>query len=231
MRIQNLKTSQYTNRDERNQFIAETFKTYIGETVLNIGGGGKKHLAQYLPKETNYFELDIDGEPDLKINLETELPIPVADNSYHTVVCTDVLEHLDSIYEIFGELARVADRHIIISLPNPVRDSLAYFFGTSVGKTGEQALRLGARMKYYGLPLEKPVDRHRWFFSYHESVAFYKHQAQKHNLEISEQFYVENTPNTFSKKLVIFFLKLVLGKKRSEDIFPSSSWVVFTKKS
>lgn len=229
MTISNFTKSQYTNRDERNRFIAEAFSGYIGKRVLNIGGGGKRHLAAYLPEDVSYFELDIDGEPDLKINLETELPIPVEDDSYNTVVCTDVLEHLEHIHEVFAELVRVTDGYIIVSLPNPVRDSLAYFFGTTVKTSPENKHRLGKHMKYYGLPAEPPVDRHRWFFSYNESVEFYKYQAEKHELEIVEQFYIENTPNSFLKKIVILGLKLALGKKRSADIFPASSWVVFKK--
>jgi hypothetical protein len=39
-------------------------------------------------------------------------------------------------------------------------------------------------MKFYGLPLEQPEDRHKWFFSYEEAEKFIIYRAAKNNMRI-----------------------------------------------
>ena len=55
---------EYNNREERNKFISEVLHLYLGNSVLNIGGGGEKHLKKYLPEYIDYQELDIAGKPE-----------------------------------------------------------------------------------------------------------------------------------------------------------------------
>ena len=43
----------------------------------------------------------------------------------------------------------------------------------------------GKFSKYYGLPLEKPKDRHRWFFSYDEAIEFAKFRCLNFEFELS----------------------------------------------
>jgi len=97
-------------------------------------------------------------------------------NSFDCVLCLDVLEHVENIHEVFDEICRVANRHAIISLPN----AYAEFW---------QMLRLGdyshnASLKFYGLPLERPIDRHKWFFSYEEAEKFVIYRAAKNKMRI-----------------------------------------------
>ena len=84
----------FSGRDSRNKFVADFFKDYIGKKVVNIGGGGKKHLEKYLKDDVEYFEIDIDGTPDFKLNLEKDLPLNFKDNEFDTVV-SDVLIKMD----------------------------------------------------------------------------------------------------------------------------------------
>jgi hypothetical protein len=44
--------------------------------------------------------------------------------------------------------------------------------------------RPGQPMKFYGLPLEPPADRHKWFFSADEAKAFIAYRASKNNMRI-----------------------------------------------
>lgn len=44
-------------------------------------------------------------------------------------------------------------------------------------------------MKFYGLPFEKPEDRHKWFFSSEEAEKFILYRAGKNNMEILQMDY------------------------------------------
>jgi hypothetical protein len=39
-------------------------------------------------------------------------------------------------------------------------------------------------LKFYGLPLERPNDRHKWFFSSEEAEQFIVHRASKNHMRI-----------------------------------------------
>ena len=40
---------------------------------------------------TKYIQIDIAGNPDIKLNLEKDLPLPFDDSSFDTVIAMDVL--------------------------------------------------------------------------------------------------------------------------------------------
>jgi hypothetical protein len=63
----------------------------------------------------------VNGAADVVTDLERGT-LPFDDRSFETVVAADVLEHVDSMHAFFDELCRVADRHVIVSLPNPYRN-------------------------------------------------------------------------------------------------------------
>ncbi|HUT22279.1 MAG TPA: methyltransferase domain-containing protein [Candidatus Bipolaricaulota bacterium] len=221
----------YHNRDERNRFIVQELGEYLGENILNIGGGGENHLKKYLPSARGYFEVDLAGSPDLRINLEKDLPLPFEDNKFDSVVCTDVLEHLDNLHEVFGELARVSKKYIIISLPNAVADVLSYFKKIKAKNVSDLDKRkqFGSRAKYYGLPFEKPLDRHKWFFSYTDVEEFLDYQAKKHNLNIVELFPIKREVSSLAAMLLTlgsFLGSETLRKNLNNKIL----WCVLEKK-
>jgi hypothetical protein len=47
-------------------------------------------------------------------------------------------------------------------------------------------LEFGKFLRYYGLPLEKPDDRHRWFYGYDEAIEFISYRAKKNNLYVKK---------------------------------------------
>ena len=163
----------YAHPRGRAHFIVEEFADFIRGSVLDVGGGSsvevfKQHLGD------RYYSLDLErsykvtdpanGRPhDEVVNLE-DGALPFGDGSYDTVMCTDVLEHVDNIYAVYDELFRVAGRYVIISLPNNWPGMLGSFLAGhnlthSVG---------------YGLPPQpKPTGmRHKYYFNLEEACDF-----------------------------------------------------------
>lgn len=163
----------FTDRAVRSRYIAERFTSYLSGTVLDVGCD-KAVLKRLLPS-LDYTGIDIDGAPDLRLDLEQVDKLPFPDGAFHCVVCSDVLEHLNNLHHMFGELVRVANRYLILSLPNnwcvarvPIERGSGSF-----GK--------------YGLPVEPPKDRHKWFFSLTEAAAFIDGQTARYPLSIVER--------------------------------------------
>ena len=126
-----------------------------------------------------YTGIDRSDEADVKHDLQAQSRLPFDDSSFDVVVCTDVLEHLDNLHDIFGELVRVASRYVLVSLPNN-------------WNAARVRLRRGyGSFKHYGLPLDPPNDRHRWFFSLEEAKDFLEGQAARCGIVIREMVVLE----------------------------------------
>jgi SAM-dependent methyltransferase len=167
----------FQNRSARSEYVARRFLPYLGGRILDVGCD-KAVLRRLLPK-ADYTGVDLGGEPDLKLNLEQIEGLPFDDGSFDCVVCTDVLEHLENLHHMFGELVRVSRRHVVLSLPNNwtnARGPIEKGHG-SFGK--------------YGLPAAKPPDRHKWFFSLSEAADFLHAQAERHPVRVIEMHATE----------------------------------------
>ena len=167
----------FAERRSRSEYVARRFATYLERSVLDVGC--YEAPLRELLAGTRYMGVDIVGRPDVVVNLDTPEPLPFADGSFETVICIEVLEHLDNLHHVFGELARISAGHVIVSLPNCWRDA-------------RRPLARGqGHFAHYGLPAERPVDRHKWFFSYVEARDFIVAQAQRRGLEMVEMFGTE----------------------------------------
>lgn len=164
------------SRDERAQFIARRFARQLTGRVLDVGCD-RARLRQLVPG-LDYVGIDVGGTPDLVVNLERER-IPFPDRDFDCVVCSDVLEHLDNLHQNFGELVRVARGHIIVSLPN------------NYANARRPVERGRGTVGHYGLPVEPPADRHKWFFSLSEAADFFRGQAGRQPVELVELFCIE----------------------------------------
>lgn len=162
----------FPTRDSRSKYIAERFSNLLQGSVLDVGCH-ERDLKALVGDPAKYIGIDIGGDPDLHVNLEELGSLPFSDASFDTVVCTDVLEHIDNLHHVFGELVRVCKEHLIISLPN-------------CWVNARQPIERGrGDFSHYGLPLERPMDRHKWFFNMSEVEAFYRAQAVKYNLQLA----------------------------------------------
>jgi SAM-dependent methyltransferase len=167
----------FPSRESRSRFVCAQFAEYLNERVLDIGCF-EAPLRDLLSLAT-YTGVDIAGNPDLRVDLAGIERLPFDDRAFKCVLCIDVLEHLDNLHEIFAELVRVSKQYIIISLPNCWCDARQPI-GRGKGHFG-----------HYGLPLQKPQDRHKWFFSLSEARQFLEGKAEELGLGLEDMFVTE----------------------------------------
>ena len=214
----------YTDRQTKAHYVYLKYQPILVGNVLDIGAD-QCYLKKYLGNKTKYIGIGLSSDKvDLKIDLEKQ-PLPYEDNSFDVVLCTDVLEHLDNIYEVFDKLCRVSKKYVIVSLPNPHSVFWSYL------KHGDYNKH--QHLKFYGLPVEKANDRHKWFFSTEEAEKFIQYRAKKNNLKII-QIDIEGSspPKISGMKKVIFNL---LFKKYSDlnlsnrNLYTGTLWAVLKK--
>lgn len=153
-------------RADRTRYAVEHFGECIKGKVLDVGCD-EAVLHKLLP-ELDYTGVDIGGTPDVKLDLEKIDRLPFDDNAFDCVFCTDVLEHLDNLHLIFEELIRVSRRWVIISWPN---NWVAARVPIERGR---------GQFKFYGLPADRPDDRHKWFFCHSQAREFvFEHAKRK----------------------------------------------------
>lgn len=162
----------FEQRTDRPRFLAERFPDVLRGRVLDVGCDRAVLRAACAPGQ--YVGMDLSDEADLRQDLQADGRLPFPDRAFDGVLCSDVLEHLENLHQVFDELVRVARAHLLVTLPNN-------------WNSARQRLRRGrGAIAHYGLPLEKPRDRHRWFFSLSEAEEFFRAQAARHGLEILE---------------------------------------------
>ncbi len=201
----------FKERHLRSEYVAERFKNYLKKRVADIGCF-KAPLRSILT-ECDYVGVDVAGEPDIHFNLDSPETLPFDDNAFNAVLCIEVLEHLDHLHFIFDELVRISGEYIIVSLPNCWRDARGKI---EKGK---------GDFLHYGLPLQKPTDRHKWFFNSQQAEDFLIYQADRHHLKICE-FFLTEKPSFFPIRL---YRKIRYPGKRYSNRYSNTVWVVYQK--
>jgi 2-polyprenyl-3-methyl-5-hydroxy-6-metoxy-1,4-benzoquinol methylase len=203
----------YTNRATRSEFVVKQFGDIIGEKVLDVGSSDRDleaMLKKYKISMQKYTSIDLNSKADISINLDKD-SINLDKESYDTVVCTDVLEHLEKIHTVYDQLLTIANRNIIISLPNAWFTMKTNFFLKNLSG------------KYYGLPGSIPEDRHRWFFNISEAKEFIIENSSVAK-KIRFYYYFGNKNKTI-KRIIKFFL----NNERYNNLFCPVIWVLIEK--
>ncbi len=207
-----MRLQHYNSREERADYTYKKYGRFLQGRLLDVGCGDA-YLRELVSSE--YVGIDIAGNPDVIFDFE-QGKLPFWDNSFDCVVCTDVLEHLEKIHGIFFELARVTRKYVIISLLNNWNP---LFRNILKGETAS---------KFYGLPVEKPKDRHKWFFNYEEAKNFIYGMAEKAEMKVI----ICEPYSHFEQRrpFINFFCKKILNEKRYNNIFVLALRAVLEKK-
>ena len=173
---------------QRYLLIADQFKKYFNGKILDVGSRDTT-LEKVIGKPCSLVDKNNPNLPAFDWEKE---PLPFADKSFDTIVCLDTLEHIEHLHESFHDLLRVSQNRVIISLPNCWRKTLKEFLkgrGTSAS---------------YGLPPEKPFDRHRWFFNTEDIENFLFYNAARGNFRVAAVRY--HVPKTIFRHSIIYLL-------------------------
>lgn len=176
----------YTDRPTKAVYISRKYAPILRGSVLDVGCDTAP-LRHLVTRKDAYVGIDLREDADVCLNLDRDTRddgsiLPFPDRSFDTVLCTDVLEHLERCHKVFDELCRVSRDRVIVSLPNPLANMIESIHRDS-----------GGRLKFYGLPVDPPADRHRWFFGFEEAAAFLKGRGQRNGFTI-EQLDAEPVP-------------------------------------
>jgi len=209
--------SPYHDRESRYQFVAKRLGRYLKSPILDVGSS-HNYLKKYISKDIKYISVDIVGNPSFKVDLEKEGLARFEDNSFTTVICCDVLEHLDNLHEVFDEICRVSNQYVIISLPN----NWLHFKYRLIKNKGES--------KFYGLPLEKPTDRHKWFFNYDQALNFLVLRGKENNFTYKFHIPISFIQIGLKQQFLNLFLKLYYKRQFGlNNTSYSSVWVLLEK--
>ena len=209
----------YDGREERNVFAAKLIGSKGPCRVLNIGGGGERHLEKHLGQKYEVYEIDLAGDCDALINLDEINSLPFKDEEFDIVCAFDVLEHLENFHLILDEIFRVAKKEVLVSLPNSAYEIIPNVVRNRPQKRPDEDR--GTYSKYYGLPLVSPRDRHRWWLYFGDIIRYFVWFECGKSCSIN--FY---TPKlSISQKLV----SLVLGKHIYYSFFVPHFWMSIKK--
>lgn len=201
----------FSTRTARSEYVSMRFASVLQGDVLDVGCF--EAPLRTILKDCNYFGVDIAGYPDLQLNIDTDGQLPFPNNSRDCVLCIEVLEHLENLHHVFDELVRISRKHILVSLPNCWRDARV------------PIARGRGHFAHYGLPFEKPLDRHRWFFTHTEAREFFEYQASRHHLNMVEMFVTEPTRSSLIRTL----RKVLFLGDRYLNRYTQTTWVLFSK--
>lgn len=176
MQIRRFK-AHFAQRADRSRFLLKEFGTWFGRSLLDVGCF--EAPLRSLVSDVAYTGVDFAGNPDVHLNLETVDRLPFDAAAFDCAMSIEVLEHLDNLHAMVPELFRVARQHVIISLPNCWRDARVPI------ERGRSAFA------HYGLPIERPVDRHKWFMSFTQVRDFFVGISEKYGWTIVDLASVE----------------------------------------
>lgn len=163
----------YHDRATKAHYIASKYAPVLGGSVLDVGCD-EAPLRSLVGDPARYVGVDCGGSPDIRVDLDRDA-LPCADRAFDTVLCTDVLEHLERCHAVFDECCRVTADRLIVSLPNPLANLMHSLAGNGAG-----------RMRHYGLPVDPPADRHRWFFGFDDAKRFLMESGARNGMLVEQ---------------------------------------------
>lgn len=180
----------FHSRKERIAYVAKRFSPLLcpGEgRVLDVGCD-QAYLKELCP-EAQYTGIDMAPPADIVQDLACTPILPFPDRNFHCVICIDVLEHLESLHKIFEEIIRVCSGFAVISWHN-------------CWVNARRPIDRGhGSFSHYGLPVDPPGDRHRWFFNISEAWNFVQEQQTRLPFTLAEAWVMEK-PRPYPVRLL-----------------------------
>ena len=215
----------YSDRESRNKCASEWITKIIapmGGSILNIGGGGKRHLQSKLGDLYRVFEVDIQGDCDLVFDLDSG-SLPLEGKTFKLSCAFDVLEHLENFHAVLDDIYRVSEDGVLLSLPIATGEAVWSNIVRLLKRS--DPYESGVRNKFYGLPLYPPKDRHRWWLPFVDIVRYFTHFEEVNGVRVKYAIPYRSTKGL--KKMII---KRIIGKERFYELFVPYIWVYIDKK-
>jgi ubiquinone/menaquinone biosynthesis C-methylase UbiE len=210
----------YEDREGRNRWAASVVKTFPGNSILNLGGGGKRHLQKFLSPEQRVHEVDIVGDHDTTLNLDEIDRLPFDDGSFDTCCAFEVLEHLEQFHLICDEMYRVCRSTLFVSLPNSAVEMMAICRNERIFN---DPLENGVYSKFYGMPLKVPEDRHRWWLTFEDIIRYFVWFEQAKSCEV--RFFIPDSARSLKRKV----FRMLAGHRLYLTLFCSTVWIRIQK--
>lgn len=199
---------------QRYLLIGEQFKSYLTGAILDVGS-----RDNYMKNVLNInAELVDKNNTDLtSFDWETQT-LPYQENQFDTVVCLDTLEHINDLHRSFYDLLRVSKKNVVISLPNCWR------------KTFKRMLRGQSDQGAYGLPPERPMDRHKWFFNTEEIEDFFFYNAETAPSRYRVVEIRHHVPQArFAHRILYPLMTYLLPERYAKNFLTNTSFFVLEK--
>jgi ubiquinone/menaquinone biosynthesis C-methylase UbiE len=128
--------------------ITELYNFIEPASVLEVGCGEgtlANYLLQHSAKRPQCFEasdlslavISAESDPLIKFRKASIYELPYSANSFDLVVCSEVLEHLEYPQRGLAEIARVAEKSVLLSVPwEPVWRMLNLMRGKYISALG-----------------------------------------------------------------------------------------------
>ena len=162
-----------------------------GDLVLDIGcGEGRHSLGLYVDREVNAIGIDLSTE-DLKIaksrikdftvtdtnksscafGVGDIQSLPFKDNAYDAVICSEVLEHLESLDNAVSEIVRVLKPGgvLAVSVPRFIPELICWKLSSEYSKTPGGHIRIFRQKNLKQLILKESVS----YTSFHWAHALH----------------------------------------------------------
>lgn len=199
-------------RKEHLKVLVDDFLKGKYDSVLDVGSD-QGDLRELLNPQ-RYVGIDVSSKADLNLDLDKTDKLPFANGEFDLAFSSNLIEHLENVHLVIDEIIRVGKLSVITTPAAANWDTFWVLFRKKEHQGDRK--EFGKYFKYYGLPLEKPSDRHRWFFSYADIVELIKYRAEKQGKKV-EVF--ERYRSTKRKVLAMIFGKELFA---SEIIFKIS---------
>tara|TARA_B100002019_G_C21219008_1_gene573613 strand:- start:76 stop:843 length:768 start_codon:yes stop_codon:yes gene_type:complete len=202
--------------EQRYRHLAKYHKEYLQGKVIDVGSRSSELLERLTGVRAELVDKHNKDLPDWDWE---KTPVPASDSSYQSVICYDTLEHIDNFHEGFSDIIRLSSEYVLVSLPNNWK------------KAVNEMIKGRGRWESYGIPPEKPHDRHKWFFNTEdaEDFIYYHSSRDKLNYEVIDVRY--NVPKTILRiKLMYPLLKLLLPEYQFKNLFVETIFFVLKRK-